>query len=175
MTRVICGGERSSARYDCRAATRQSCSPHHKSETIGFRVIVVSDSPSAPKAQQPEDRPNTKTVSRKKLPGVTVVTPYLDRKIIPGKNLMWCATFQMTWDNLKELCGGPVETSPGGDMVSKLNRESTRPGSIPTSGVVSKAGLVGDGIIERIEACLKDIPNTNPHSFLQGETSLTTP
>lgn len=39
----------------------------------------------------------------------TVVTPTLDSPMVAGKNMVWCATFQMAWDELRTLASGTAK------------------------------------------------------------------
>lgn len=39
------------------------------------------------------------------------------------KNQFWCATFQITWDELSSQVGGPVKTSPASPLADGLNAE----------------------------------------------------
>ncbi len=39
----------------------------------------------------------------------------------PTKNLIWCATFQMTWDELRAQVGGAVKSTPQPSIVNRLN------------------------------------------------------
>lgn len=101
--------------------------------------------------------------SQKCLPE-TIVTPYLDRELTAGKSLVWCATFQIAWDRLRDSCGGTVRTIPMRPTVRKLNREPVSEHSLPENGVISASGLVSEGIFEEIERQMKRIPGaTGPH------------
>lgn len=50
-------------------------------------------------------------------------TPVLDEKIIPGRNLVWCATYQLCWDDLIGFLGKPVTPLPPLELAKKLNAE----------------------------------------------------
>jgi hypothetical protein len=102
----------------------------------------------------------------------TIVTPYLDHDIEAGKNLIWCATFQMAWNELQVLCKGPVKTAPGSVSVQKLNRETLSPDDLPQSGTISAAGLVGDGIIEEIQRQIEQLPGVTQAGRLLPERDL---
>ncbi|MCY2932082.1 MAG: hypothetical protein NTV86_21835 [Planctomycetota bacterium] len=112
---------------------------------------------------QPTSQPDTSGAGGREEPGCvavppnTVVTPYLEREMEPGKNMLWCSTFQMAWDKLADLGGGRLETSPGCIAVSRLNQEKARPGDIPVTGAYSAAGRVGDGSVEGMRARLREM------------------
>jgi hypothetical protein len=88
---------------------------------------------------------------------MTVITPYLEENIRPDVNIVWCATFQMAWDKLKGIEGGPVKTSSETNAVSMLNRESIDQACLPQCGAMSVAGLVGDGVLEDVQARMKKL------------------
>ena len=126
------------------------------------------NTPGGTRSRSEPSNPNTPTERFSE----TVVTPYMDREIKGGTNLIWCATFQMTWDGLRSLCGGPVETSPGSVSVLKLNRESVSPDALPQTGILSAAGLVRDGIIEDIQRQVRQLPGTTGPSLVPTQGSL---
>ena len=98
--------------------------------------------------------------------GRTVVTAHLDRDIPAGKNLLWCATFQMTWDELKTMAGGQFQVIPRCDLAEKLNRAAIGANDIPKDGTISIAGLVSDGVLEEIATRLSKIHKGRPGSSL---------
>jgi hypothetical protein len=51
----------------------------------------------------------------------TVVTPVPDRAIPRGRNVLWCATFQMAWDKAASHLGRPLRMKPGSALVDSLN------------------------------------------------------
>ncbi len=111
---------------------------------------------------------------RKVIPRRTIVTASLDQPMEPDRNVLWCATFQMAWDRLRELAGGDIETHPDSPLVHKLNGANTPADSIPPVGALSLAGLVGDGILEEIRSRLAEVGGAEPkllpeHGTLPGD------
>lgn len=111
---------------------------------------------------------------RKVVPRRTIVTASLDQAMEPDKNVLWCVTFQMAWDRLRELAGGDIETHPDSPLVHKLNAANAPADSIPPAGALSLAGLVDDGIIEEIRSRLADVGGAEPdllpeHGTLPGD------
>ena len=39
----------------------------------------------------------------------TIITPHLEQKLFPGKNIIYCATFQLAWNELRDdIIGGDI-------------------------------------------------------------------
>ena len=54
----------------------------------------------------------------------TVVTPHLEQKIEPGTNVLWCNTFQLAWNELCDLAGGPIAMDSPPPDVAILNKRT---------------------------------------------------
>ena len=122
--------------------------------SVSFTMLTIACTVS-PRANTPYGKAEAtlcRLTAPRAVPPKTVVTPYLQYRIEPGVNVVWCATFQMAWDKLKEIEGGDVKTSPDNVTVSKLNRESIVADCLPRLGALSVAGLVRDGVLEDIQA-----------------------
>jgi len=85
----------------------------------------------------------------------TIVTPHLDQTITGGKNVLWCSTFQLAWNELCALAGGDIHLEDEPPMVAVLNRNVATKADIDQSSCVAAAGFIGDGVIPRIENELK--------------------
>jgi len=86
--------------------------------------------------------------------GNTIVTPHLDQKIVPGKNVIWCNTFQLAWNGLCDFTGGPVKMRWGPPMVDILNRRTASKSDLDKASYVAMGGLMEDGIEEKIRQAL---------------------
>ncbi len=73
------------------------------------------------------------------LPG-TVVTPHLECRITPGKNVLWCATFQIAWNELYDLLGGPIQWNGAPEMVDILNKRPVTRRDLDETSYVVMAG-----------------------------------
>jgi hypothetical protein len=73
------------------------------------------------------------------LPG-TIVTPHLECEITPGKNVLWCATFQIAWNKLYDLLGGPIQWPDAPEMVNILNRRPVTRRDLDEASYVVVAG-----------------------------------
>jgi hypothetical protein len=83
----------------------------------------------------------------------SVVVPSLDSPVPQGKSAIWCSSFQLAWNHLKtEVAKGPIQLRNAEAVVGPLNRGEQRATDLDPQDVYAAAGLVKDGIIERIQA-----------------------
>lgn len=80
----------------------------------------------------------------------TVVTPCLGQEIQPGESVVWCNTFQLAWNELCDFTGGPVGMAGAPQMVEFLNEQQATKADLNETSYVAMAGLVEDGIEQRI-------------------------
>jgi hypothetical protein len=81
----------------------------------------------------------------------TVVRPVLDEPLPRGKNVLWCATFQMAWDAASRNFGGPIKLQPASKLADSLNGSRFDPQWIDAGSVFHASGTVGDGVLDRID------------------------
>jgi len=79
----------------------------------------------------------------------TDFTAYLDHEIVPGRNLIWCATMQLAWNEMLDLCIGEPP-SDGRPIVRELNRKVVTRSDLDDSSYVAMAGMIEQGIVQRI-------------------------
>ncbi|MCD4824537.1 MAG: hypothetical protein K8S55_08010 [Phycisphaerae bacterium] len=79
----------------------------------------------------------------------TIVTSHLEQKIPKDKNVLWCATFQLAWNELMDLAGGPLRMPNQPSMVDVLNQRKVSGNDVNSENVVVMAGLVADGVLEK--------------------------
>jgi hypothetical protein len=81
----------------------------------------------------------------------TVVVPTLDTPIPDGKNVIWCASFPMAWDRLKnDVIGEPIRLAKAEEVAGRLNKTSVADGDLPEGSFYAAAGYTKDGIAEKI-------------------------
>jgi len=81
----------------------------------------------------------------------TVIIPTLDTPIPEGKNVIWCATFQMAWDRLKkDVVGEPVQVANAEKVADRLNKTVVTDDDLPKGSFYAAAGLTKDGIADKI-------------------------
>lgn len=108
---------------------------------------LAADGPAtkpAPAPPQMDGKPLTKTV----------VTAVLDHPIGEGKNVVWCASFQLAWNALMDMAGEPIVLQPRSPLAEALNERRVDKACLPPGSVVAEAGLVADGILPRIRQAL---------------------
>jgi hypothetical protein len=81
----------------------------------------------------------------------TVITSHLEYPIEGGTNVLWCATFQLAWNELCKFLGEDVHLEDEPDMVSALNRRSVTGDDLDEDTYVAVAGVVGEKVLEKIE------------------------
>ncbi len=110
-----------------------------------------------------EPAPYTKTAVTKQAKTVdtadlkqTSVVATLDCPMPEHQNVIWCSTFQMAWDKLKnDIIGEPVKVPDAKELVARLNQGEVSTGDIEEKSFYSTAGIVKNGIIEEIQKVMK--------------------
>lgn len=85
----------------------------------------------------------------------TSVTPHLETPIAPGRNLLWCGTFQLAWNEVCNLIGEDVHFVEDPPMVAFLNKKGFTAADLDDESYVALAGFVRDGIRAKIRAELQ--------------------
>jgi hypothetical protein len=82
----------------------------------------------------------------------TVILPTLDTPMPKGKNVIWCSSFQLAWNQLKDnVIGEPVKLIGAEEIAGRLNLAKQSLADIPDESCYAAAGLVKDGIVEKIQ------------------------
>lgn len=92
----------------------------------------------------------------------TIITCYLEDYIVSGKNLIYCSTFQIAWNELIDVIiksSLKLENDPKAGEA--LNKKLTSKKDLQDDSYVALAGFNKDGIVEKIKKALKDKFNTN--------------
>jgi len=85
----------------------------------------------------------------------TVITPHLEAPIEPGRSVLWCATFQLVWNEVCSLVGEDIHFDAEPQMVAVLNRKSATKADLDEASYVALAGFVRDGIYGQIPKALE--------------------
>ena len=86
----------------------------------------------------------------------TIVTPHLEQNILKDKNILWCATTQIAWNELCKLNGGRFHLKNEIPMVKILNKRAVTHLQIPEDCYIAMAGFIGDGIFTKIKNALAE-------------------
>lgn len=84
----------------------------------------------------------------------TLVVPTMEQPIVPNRNVVWCAAFQLAWNELVAPLPGPITTIPPSYAAQVLNEQRVNRDDVPDEFVLagtltSSAQL--DAMIEMIE------------------------
>jgi len=82
---------------------------------VGAVSLMSALTPAAAQQPQPEQIPSTELTQ-------TIITPVMEVPIVPGKNLIYCSTFQIAWNMLQDTVGGRIEMEGQPEIVDLLNR-----------------------------------------------------
>jgi hypothetical protein len=81
----------------------------------------------------------------------TVIVPTLDSPIPEGKSAIWCMSFQLAWNRLKEdVSKEPLRLTNAQPIADRLNQADHSEADVGPDAVYAVAGLAKDGIVERI-------------------------
>jgi hypothetical protein len=85
----------------------------------------------------------------------TEFTAYLDHPITPGKNLIWCATMPLVWNELLDLAGGEIHLTEGDPpIVAELNKKTVTRSDLDDSSYIATAGFF-PGVLDSIRKALE--------------------
>ena len=118
----------------------------------------------------------------------TVIVPTLDTPAPAGKNVIWCASFQLAWDRLRDdLIRQPLQVANAQTIVDRLNAGKVAETSLPPEGYYAGAGKIVEGIVQQIRAEMaRRFPSVTPavtdapdgllaYSYLTANIKFTTP
>lgn len=85
----------------------------------------------------------------------TVVLPYSSGPIEQGQNYVYCATFQMAWDELQAQMGnGPIRLAGDPPMVGLLNGQPFNRSDLDPESCLAMAGRTDQEIVDRIHEAM---------------------
>jgi hypothetical protein len=83
----------------------------------------------------------------------TAFAATIDSNLPEHKNVIWCSTFQMAWDKLKnDIIKEPVKLIESQDLADQLNRSEFSPDNMDVNSYYTAAGFINDGIIDKVIA-----------------------
>jgi len=86
----------------------------------------------------------------------TVLAPVLDYALEDGRNVIWCASFQLAWNELRDVViGSDITLQDGPDWVSILNRKTVTKDDLSPDAYVALVGRKKDNIVARINEELR--------------------
>jgi hypothetical protein len=83
----------------------------------------------------------------------TVVVSTLSTPMPPNKNVIWCSSFQIAWNELMDnIIKAPIEITGGEEFSKHLNAARQSHLDLPPESCYAGSGFVKDGIAEEIQA-----------------------
>ncbi len=103
-------------------------------------------------------------------PDHTVVVPTLDCPMPKGRNVIWCASFQMAWNRLRDdVIKEPVRLGGAEDLCQRLNSAPQSEADLPPESYYAAAGH-GEAIVETIrKEMAKRFPGAPAPNFFEKE------
>ena len=86
----------------------------------------------------------------------TSIIPALDSLCPKNKNVIWCSSFQLAWNRMKDdVIGAPVEVVGAEELAARLNSAKQTTGDLKPDSVYAAAGRINQGIISEIQKDMK--------------------
>lgn len=98
-------------------------------------------------SQTPTTTPATQRVA-------TTMVPHLNAAIEPNRNLVWCGTFQLAWNECIKLTGGPLRFEPEIPLDAELNKQEFTRQWIDEANCVAIADFVRHDVYGQIDRAL---------------------
>jgi len=128
-----------------------------KSTTVAAAGVVLCwlavtgcTEPSKPASDAPQPQ-ETRALAAATALTETDIVPHTEETISPGRNGVYCATFQLAWNEMQDaLVKGPILLEDDPPMVELLNRRSFETSDLADDCYLASAGTVKSGIVERL-------------------------
>ncbi len=98
----------------------------------------------------------------------TVITAVEDCPMEKDKNILYCSSFQLAWNELKKLAGGKIRLDHPVDLAGRLDAAKTSKEDLPPGSFVAMAGFFKDGVVDRINAELDRTFHRGPDPALNA-------
>ena len=81
----------------------------------------------------------------------TAIVPTLNSLCPQNKNVVWCSSFQLTWNRMRDgVIGEPVEVIGAEELAARLNKAKQSAADMEADSFYAAAGRVKQGIIDTI-------------------------
>ena len=82
----------------------------------------------------------------------TIIVPTLDSPLTGGKNIIWCSSFQLAWNKMKDdVIGEPVQVVGAEELATRLNSAKQSAADMEPESFYAAAGRIKHGIIRKIQ------------------------
>ena len=82
--------------------------------------------------------------------GQTLVSPHDEAPIRLGKNVLWCSTFQLVWNEACRAAGGDIRLTNEPPVVPILNQRHASQADVDPASCLVMSGLIEEGIVGKI-------------------------
>ncbi|MBN2180962.1 MAG: hypothetical protein JW715_03535 [Sedimentisphaerales bacterium] len=81
----------------------------------------------------------------------TIIIPTLDSPCPKNRNIIWCSSFQLAWNKIKDdVLVEPVQVVGAEELAARLNKSEQSFEDLEPDSFYAEAGRTKDGIIEKI-------------------------
>lgn len=85
----------------------------------------------------------------------TDILPYAAAPITPGRNYVYCATFQIAWEELQTtLASGPIKLKDDPELAVLLNQNPFDRSNLSAESYLAMGGRVDQGIVKKIRQAM---------------------
>jgi hypothetical protein len=82
----------------------------------------------------------------------TVIVPTLDTPCPPNKNVVWCSSFQLAWNEIRDkVIGAPLEVVGAEEVAARLNLAKQSSFDLEPGSFYAAGGRIKDGVINKIK------------------------
>jgi prepilin-type processing-associated H-X9-DG protein len=82
----------------------------------------------------------------------TSIVATLDCPIPEHRNVIWCSTFKMAWDKMKDdIIGEPIRVIGAEELAARLNQAKISPADLNEDSYYATAGFIEKSFIEQIQ------------------------
>jgi hypothetical protein len=83
----------------------------------------------------------------------TVILPAFASPMVAGKNNIWCSTFQLAWNEMKDsVVKGPIVVTGAQELSQLMNSATQSKADLLEDSYYAAAGSVQNGIIQKIQS-----------------------
>ncbi|HUT32317.1 MAG TPA: hypothetical protein VNE39_02450 [Planctomycetota bacterium] len=86
----------------------------------------------------------------------TTISAHLEEPLRPGRNVLWCSTFQLAWNEACTLIGEDIHLQNDPPLIAFLNKKSATKSDLDEASYVALAGFVRDDIYQKIDKALNE-------------------
>jgi hypothetical protein len=99
----------------------------------------------------------------------TVIVPTLDTPCPAGNNVIWCSSFQLAWNEIRDkVVGAPLQVVGAEEVAARLNAAKRSTSDLEPGTFYAAGGRVKDGIVDKIKKdMVAKFPSHRPPDLTQ--------